>query len=199
VSSGLRREIQRLREEAWLRQSELAELPPSDYGDWTLDEQLANAECKVRFRVAFHSDDEITRYAATDREIHMIGIWCALQELLQELAGVPAKDREGYAFDYTFERSGLTIELTPSGAGEEVIVEVPRRITIDDIPSWLLRHFERMPPEEQPKRDEYLYMRRHLAKEDLAELREMQRRAAQSEASGASKRSAQAQSKGDRD
>jgi len=181
----LRREIRRLREEA------TADLrPPRDYGDWTRDEQLDQVECKVRFRVAFHSDDEITRYPATDREIHVLGIWCAVRELM----GISAKDREGYTWSYTFERSGLTIELTPaklakpaslaqpeglkdSTLEEGMLVSVPRRIVLGDLPERLLRHFERMDPSEQPERDEYLYSRRHAAKEDLAQLRAMQRRA----------------------
>jgi len=160
-----------------------------EYPDWSLDDQLAAVESRLRFYAAFHSEDENIRYPATDREIHVLGIWCAVWQYRRRVLGEnlvslgEAGDvgdlgaGEGHDFEYTFERSGLTIDITPTTGEPEgpLTLSMPRRIVLDDLPSWLLDHFERMAPEEHPERDEYLYVRRHAAKEDLAELRTMQR------------------------
>ena len=164
--------------------------PTREFTDWTLDDQLAQVECKLRFFAGFHSSeaDKHVRYKATDREIHVLGIWCAVWQYRRRVLGenlvslgeggdvgdLGGAGHIGHDFEYTFERSGLTIDITPTTPGEPegpLTLSMPRRIVLDDLPEWLLDHFERMPPEEQPKRDEYLYERRHAAKEDLEGLR----------------------------
>jgi hypothetical protein len=207
ASDRMKRRLDALRAAAEARRE--AADPTREFTDWTLDDQLAQVECKLRFFAGFHSEDEHVRYKATDREIHILGIWCAVWQFRRRVlgenlvslgeagdvgdlgAGLPG-GVEGYVFEYTFERSGLTIELTPAPLAKEeeegMLISVPRRIVLDDLPLWLLDHFERMAPEEQLERDEYLYTRRHAAKENLAELRTMQRGAS---AEGRSKRTSQ--------
>ena len=169
-SDSLRKEIRRLLAEA---AAEREADPLGAYPDWPLRAQLDQVECKLRFYAAFESKSG-RRYEATDREVYCLGIWCALWEL-----GSSAKD----GGEYTFERTGLTIKLTTQGpgeAGEDLRISGPRRIVLDDLPEWVARYFERLAPEEQGERDAYLYARRHDAKEDLEELRQMQARASES-------------------
>lgn len=90
---------------------------------------------KVRFFKRFHSGDEV-RYAATDREFHLLGILCAGR-------GLGAQGGE-----YTFP-SGLTMRLIPEEAG--FLIDTPRQVRADDLPEWTREHFERMDPERQPK------------------------------------------------
>jgi hypothetical protein len=193
ASDRMKRRLDALRAAAEARRE--AADPTREFTDWTLDDQLAQVECKLRFFAGFHSEDEHVRYKATDREIHVLGIWCAVWQYRRRVLGenlvslgeggdvgdLGGAGHVGHDFEYTFERSGLTIDITPTTPGEPegpLTLSMPRRIALDDLPEWLLDHFERMPPEEQPKRDEYLYERRHVAKEDLEGLRTMQRQAA---------------------
>ena len=173
-SDSLRKEIRRLLAEA---AAEREADPLGAYPDWPLDSQLDQVELKLRWYAAFESGNE-NRYPATDREIHVLGIWCAIRELASSPYAY-AEDRDEFVYEYTFDRSGLTITFETSAARDELSVSAPRKITLADVPTWLLDHFERMAPEEQPERDHYLYGRRHDARADLEELRQMQARASE--------------------
>ena len=127
---------------------------PAEFPDWSLDDQLAGVANTLRFRVGSHSNAKGVRYPATDREIHLLGLLCVFWE----------RGKEGG--EYTFEASGLTVELAPSEAGEEMVFRAPRRIGIDDLPEWILDHVERMDPEKQPERAAWRYAYRHRAKEE---------------------------------
>jgi hypothetical protein len=202
ASDRMKRRLDALRAAAEARRE--AADPTRAFTDWTLDDQLAQVEYKLRFFAGFHSEDEHVRYKATDREIHILGIWCAVWQFRRRVLGENLVSLgedgdvgdlkfllgEGHYYEYTFERSGLTIELIPETAQPEgpLTLSMPRRIVLGDLPEWLLDHFERMPPKKQPEREEYLYTRRHAAKEDLAELCTMQRGAS---AEGRSKRTPQ--------
>jgi hypothetical protein len=127
---SLRRELERLRELA----------DPSFEEDWPLDEQLADVADKLDRFIHFHSGDSV-RYVATDREIHLLGLLCAGWELGED------------GGEYTFP-SGLTVRLIREGDG--FLIDVHRRIGIEDLPDWTHEHVERMDPKKQAKRDRWL-------------------------------------------
>jgi hypothetical protein len=73
------------------------------YEDWPLDDQIEDVADVVRSYIRWHSNDAI-QYLATDREMHLVGILCAM-EVLDEDGGE-------YAFP-----TGLTVRLIPDEGG----------------------------------------------------------------------------------
>ena len=121
-----------------------------DFPDWDLTDQVEGVAETLYWYRYFHSNDAV-RYPATDREIHILGLLCAAWELGDE------------GGEHTF-RSGLTVRLIRDGGYFKI--DAPSQIRADDLPDWTRELFERMEPEKQPKRDEWLYLHRHWAKKD---------------------------------
>ena len=113
---------------------------PEDLPDWPLDDQFAAVADALDFYARFHPNEPL-RYSATHRELHPLGLLCAMLGL--------GEDGGECAFP-----SGLRVRLVR--AGERFEADVPRRIRAEDLPDWALEHFERMEPAGQPKRDAWL-------------------------------------------
>jgi hypothetical protein len=130
---------------------------PTKFEDWSLDDQLEDVADKLDLYIRFHSRDTI-RYQATDRELHLLGLLCAANELGAE------------GGEYTFP-TGLTVGLArvPQREGDGFLIDAPRHIRADDLPEWTREHVERIDPKDQDRRDRWLYEMRHYFKRDREE------------------------------
>jgi hypothetical protein len=140
----------------------------ADFGDaWTLDEQLAVVADKLDVYIHFHSQDDI-QYAATRREIHLLGILCAMWELGAE------------GGEYTFP-SGLTLRFIPEGEG--LLIDVPRRICAEDLPEWTREHFKQGDLKGEEEREQFLFETRERPfvpwRERVRQVEEEQKRRAE--------------------
>ena len=117
---------------------------PADLPDWPLDDQLAAVADTLDFYAHFHSNEPL-RFSATDPELHLLGLLCAMLEL-----------GEGGG-EHTFP-SGLAVRLVREG--ERFLADMPRRIRAEDLPGWAREHFERMDPARQDGRERWLFENR---------------------------------------
>lgn len=119
---------------------------PQEFPGWRLEEQVEDVLDKFRFYQRFHANDPV-RYAATDREIHLLGLVCAFWEL---------PDGVG---EYRYP-SGAMVEWADEDGMRKV--DGAGYVSLEDLPEDVRKHFENMAPEDQPARDARLYeMWRH--------------------------------------
>ncbi len=120
------------------------------FPDWPVEDQLESVADLLIWYRRFHSDHAV-RYQGTDREIHLLGVVCAARALAE-------------GGTHTFP-SGLTVTPTPDPDDADLFrVEAPRSIRLEDLPQEISAYFERMDPEKQPKREQFLYGDRHRSK-----------------------------------
>ncbi len=134
---GLDRRLAALEERAAPEGASLLETFP----DWPVEEQLAAVADQWDFFRHFHADGSV-RYQATDREIHLLGLLCAVHAV--------GEDGGEHRFP-----SGLVVTIAPEG-GDAFGAHAPRPVRLEDLPEWASKHFERMGPDRQAERDRRL-------------------------------------------
>lgn len=118
-----------------------------EFPDWSIEDQIEDALDKLDFYRRFHTDGRI-RYAATDREITMLGIAHAGEELQVE-------------GEFRLPYSGTTIRFVRDDE-DTFSVDMDGVVVVEDLPEGVREHFKRMDPAAQPARDQRLYeMRQH--------------------------------------
>lgn len=128
---NLRRRLEKLEEGA---------RPERRLADWPLEDQMED----VLSALQVHRWGG-TKQLATDRQIRLMGILCAMREL------------DGDSGEYRFP-SGLTVTLTPDENSDSGLrVDAPRPIRVEDLPEDVGRYFERMDPADQPERERWLH------------------------------------------
>lgn len=146
--SGLGRRLRKLEEAAG---------PERGFPDWPIEDQLEGVADTLDFYARFHADGR-ARYPATDREIDLLGILCALRE-------DPLGEEGG---EHRFP-SGLVVALIRES--DAFSWEAPRPVRLEDLPEDVRRLFVRMAPERQPEREAFLYEDRHRSKKDRERIR----------------------------
>jgi hypothetical protein len=124
-----------------------------DFPDWDLVDQLEQVAFTLRWYRQFHADGGV-RYPATDREIHLLALLCALWEL----GGPPLESGE-----HRFEGTDLVVAWRKNGH-DSYSASPSRSVRIEDLPEDVRLHFERMDPAKQPERERFLYGDRRRAK-----------------------------------
>lgn len=109
---------------------------------WPVEEQVKNAVYMLQFYRRFHANDPV-RYAATDRELTMLAIAHASEEL----------QGEG---EYRLPHSGTAIRFLRDGE-DTFSIDVDGVVAVEDLPEGVREHFKRMNPKEQPPRNQWLY------------------------------------------
>jgi hypothetical protein len=145
TNGGIRKRLEELEEQAF------GAYPFADFPDWDAEDQLEQVAHVLRWYRGFHADGRVL-YPATDREIHLLALLCAIWEL-----GGP-----GSVGDHAFP-SGLLVSFRDEGNGY-VDVSASRWACLEDLPYDVRRHFERMDPLKQFERERFLYGDRHRAK-----------------------------------
>lgn len=128
-----------------------------EWPDWDFQDQLEGIVYMLRDYQRFHPDGKV-RYQATDREIHLMGLVCALWEL------------PGGMGEHRYP-SGVVVEWTEADDDGMQRVEAPGHVPLDDLPEEVRRHFERMDPAKQLEREHFLYENRHYAKKERERIR----------------------------
>lgn len=133
-------------------------ISPLEHSDWSLEDQLENVLHTLDWFRQYHADGRVL-YPATDRELAVLAIAHALEEL----------EGEG---ELTLPASGTTIHLRDDD-GESVRVEVDgaRAVVVEDLPPDVQQFIERMEPKKQEARDDWLYKDRHRAALDRERIR----------------------------
>ncbi len=116
---------------------------------WWVCVRLENALDKLRHYQRHHSDGRV-RYPATDREIHLLGLLCALWEL-------------GGTGEHSYP-SGVVVTWGEADDEGLQTVGASGYVSLEDLPEDVRRYFERMEPAKQPDRERFLYEVRHHAK-----------------------------------
>ncbi len=112
------------------------------FAGWPVEEQVKDAVYMLQFYQRFHANDPV-RYAATDRELTMLAIAHASEELQGEgEVGLP--------------HSGTTIRYLRDGE-DTFSIDVDGVVAVEDLPEGVREYFKRMNPKEQPARDQWLY------------------------------------------
>ncbi len=138
---GLGRRLERL--------EDLAGGAPGQRGGWPVEGQLED----VLDSLWLHRCGRYV-YAATDREIHLMGLLCARWEL-----------PEGWG-EHRYP-SGAVVRWIDDGEGG-ALIEATDPVQVEDLPEGVREYFERMDPTEQPERERKLYERRRLPGEPTA-------------------------------
>ncbi len=123
-----------------------------EFADWPIEDQLEQVLDALRM----HRITD-TAQLATDRQIHLMGLLCAREEL---------PDGEG---EYRFP-SGLVVSWT-SYADDTCSASASGYVRVEDLPEGVREHFERMDPVKQPERERWLYGDRHRARESRERVR----------------------------
>jgi hypothetical protein len=148
-ANGFRRRLEALEEHTFGAD------PLRDFSDWDLVDQLEQVAFVLNWYRRFHADGRV-RYPATDREIHLLGLLCALWEL----GGPPPEPGE-----HRFEGTDLAVVWCDNGDGS-FNASTSRPVRLEDLPEDVRVHFERMDPARQPERERFLYGDRYHAKSD---------------------------------
>lgn len=134
--------------------------PFRDFPDWDLVDQFEAVTDTLRFFRRHHPDGDV-RYPATDREIHLLALLCALSEL----GGV------GRVGEHRFP-SGLLVTWRDGSAGDGTHrASASRWALLEDLPEGVRKHFERMDPGRQAERERFLYGDRYRAAEHRRRMR----------------------------
>jgi hypothetical protein len=130
------------------------------YEEWPADEQLEDILDKVNF---FRRTSGGT-YAATDREINLLGIAAAYEEL------------QGSG-EWIAPYSGTAITLSDNG-DETFDISLSSNVALEDLPEHTRSHVERLALEKQERRERWLYedRRRSERERELRPMREAWRR-----------------------
>lgn len=115
---------------------------PHEFHDWPVEEQVKDAVDRLQFYRRFHANDPV-RYAATDRELKMLGI----AHVWEELQG------DG---EIRLPHSGTAIRYLQDGE-DTFSMSVDGVVVVEDLPEGVSGHLKRMNPEEQPARDQRLF------------------------------------------
>ncbi len=115
---------------------------PHEFPDWPVEEQVKDAVDKLQFYRRFHANSSV-RYAATDREITMLGIAHAWEEL----------QGDG---EIRLPHSGTAIRYLQDGE-DTFSMSVDGVVVVEDLPEGVREYFKRMDPEEQPAREMRLF------------------------------------------
>lgn len=114
--------------------------PTVNDSDWPLGDQLRDIVQCLRVHRPGGS-----KQLATDRQIHMAGVLCAIEAVGSE--GIPG--------EHTFP-SGRSVSFTGKSDGQ-LQVEASSLIPLEDLPDGVREYFERMDPDRQPERERWLY------------------------------------------
>ena len=114
-------------------------IQPQEFSDWPLEDQLENAYKSLQV----HRWGG-TRQIATDRQIHCMGLLCALWELPDGIG------------EHRFP-SGAVVTWFPPDSDDLQAVDVSGHIGLEDLPEGVREYWERMEPEKQPERERELY------------------------------------------
>ena len=126
--------------------------PFRDFPDWSIEDQVEEVRDALRLhRIAS------TAQLATDRQIHLMGLLCAREEL------------PGGEGEHRFP-SGVVVSWSNNG-DETWKVSASGYVSIEDLPEGVREHFKRMDPVEQPERERWLYADRHRAREHRERMR----------------------------
>ena len=137
-SSGIRRRLEAL---------EAHRAPASrDFPDWPIEDQFDDVVDALRVHKAGG-----TAQLATDRQIHLMGLLCARDNL------------PGGFGEHRFP-SGAVIVWIDNEDGT-VDVGASGYVRVEDLPDGVREYWERMDPDEQPDRERWLYEGRHAAKD----------------------------------
>ena len=109
-----------------------------EWPDWPLEDQLEEVFSCLRVHRAGG-----TRQLATDRQIHLMGLLCALWEL------------PGGAGEHTFP-SGLVVAWSDN-ADATKRCEATGLVGVEDLPEGVREYWERMDLKKQPERERELY------------------------------------------
>jgi hypothetical protein len=115
---------------------------PQGFPGWPVEEQVKDAVYMLKFYRRFHAADPI-RYAATNRELTMLAIAHANEEL----------QGEG---EVRLPHSGTVIRYLRDGE-DTFSIGVEGVVAVEDLPEGVREYFKRMNPKEQPARDQWLY------------------------------------------
>jgi hypothetical protein len=147
-NNGIRRRLEALEEQTFGSSD-----PYPDFPDWDLVDQLEQVAFTLRWYRQFHVDGGV-RYPATDREIYLLALLCALWEL----GGLALKSGE-----HRFEGTDLVVAWRKNGH-DSYSASASRSVRIEDLPEDVRLHFERMDLAKQPERERFLYGDRRRAK-----------------------------------
>lgn len=125
---------------------------PGDFPDWPLEDQFDDVVHALRVHQAGG-----TAQLATDRQIHLMGLLCASDEL-----------PNGFG-EHRFP-SGTVVVWTDNG-GDTLDIGASGYVRVEDLPEGVREHWERMDPDEQPDREQRLYEGRHATKEMIERAR----------------------------
>jgi hypothetical protein len=152
TNGGIRKRLEELEEQTFGAD------PFSDFPDWDLADQLEAVAHVLSWYGGFHADGRVL-YSATDREIHLLALLCAMWEL----------EGSGRVGEHAFP-SGLLVSFRDEGNGW-VCVSASRRALLEDLPDDVRGHFERMDAAKQAERERFLYGHRELFKENRERMR----------------------------
>ena len=153
-TNGIRKRLEELEERTFGAD------PFRDFPDWDLVDQLESVADTLHFFRRFHRDGRV-RYPATDRELHLLGLLCALWEI-----GGP-----GAAGAHRFEGTDLVVTWRDNGDGTHN-ARASRWTRLEDLPEDVRVHFERMEPAKHTERERWLFQNRDRAAEHRRWMRE---------------------------
>lgn len=125
--------------------------------DWPLEDQLDDVMDALRVHRAGD-----TAQLAADRQIHLMGLLCARDEL-----------PNGFG-EHRFP-SGTIVTWIDNGDGT-ADVGASGYVRVEDLPDGVREYWERMDPDEQSEREQRLYEGRHAAKERREQARAYEER-----------------------